>query len=687
MSTSDRRPSRGSVLYAVIVLLFLALIALLTVHRIMLQQNAASHRYLYGEVAYFLAKGAAEEVTSMLVDEAPSIREFLGSLRSLEAPADRIVLDVTPAVASELAASMEDSSVEVELVARDIVPLLRTRDECGVCSDPLEKKMVIELHARAWHKGVTRAVTYVFDVREINPAPVPFSRFVLHVDERGASDCNLLRFVPPSIFYCEESRSACLPLVIQPAPKNGPGVVHLYDPAGGRWSSAADLVSTMAEEPWRNNGWIFLGGNDPWYLNLAADGGIWGEQFHLRRCVYVTESAVFPGFQEKYYFYGFFVGMFTLPMFNGLEVKCPASGEVLHDAVSFLRLYGLPNALAPTIVIGNVYRRYGRFVKLRRGGEGCFVSFVYADEDSYPASAPIFEGMTGGGWEEYRRVMNRIVVEPYNRSYDYIVSSDESTASTVTTDVRFEAGDTPLLPSPRLRASAVSALLQPLNPRNELFLYPSPYAVQTDATACVRILDRGGAPLFEGNLAEVLPSWNDWILSRVTMTLSDDADVASDELDFHFFRQVDGGRVMYLGQVLRIPVASAFDLGPFVYRRGGIIVVDGGVRITGPIVRDGPSSLTVVSLSGDIVIGGDGRVDAMLIAPHGSIRRQGETSLDVRGAIAVGTLDGLMDSPKGVPGRIVYDPRLDPTRPRDERCGGYVFCIQRNPMRYLSRSE
>lgn len=99
----------------------------------------------------------------------------------------------------------------------------------------------------------------------------------------------------------------------------------------------------------------------------------------------------------------------------------------------------------PTLCLGPVFRRYLAYDKVRRGPAGPFESFVnLIDAEAFQRAGGSFAQLTGKGFDVYQQIMTRVVEEPYNRTYDYLVTARES--SDPDRPGQVAAGSTPARP-------------------------------------------------------------------------------------------------------------------------------------------------------------------------------------------------------------------------------------------------
>src|SRR5690606_7445894 len=146
------------------------------------------------------------------------------------------------------------------------------------------------------------------------------------------------------------------PLVLYHRTEQVPGLDQ------GRFLPLADV---HAETDPDQGGLVYLGGEDPWYLQLVhgVGAGVYEELFHLRRARYLYDSQL-PGVTKE-------VGM-TFGLYDGIlesdkffSVRKPrnyprAGGrhEDVSDRTSALHLYGDVFNVQPTVVLGPVFRSY-----------------------------------------------------------------------------------------------------------------------------------------------------------------------------------------------------------------------------------------------------------------------------------------------------------------------------------------
>ena len=615
-------------------------------------RNHAS-RYRDGEFAYHAARGlirfAEGRLEELLGGPPPPPgagrdlhdfviwtpgAELVGAEHSLQPPDPALFLP--PGVTGDL-----ELSVRFPIVRALGDPL-----PPGFARDPYEKRGTLELAAVVSVGGATRRISVRRPFQVLYRLPPALGRFALLLGgyEGGDEGLNRLDYSPRlGLFHDRVTGRPGWPLVVYPHPPGAePG-----EPPATRYR--ADPL-----EPASAGGWIGLGGDQAWVMNLtfgAGDGSPFEEGHALRNFAAIHPSEAVPGAWERSRRMGLARSMADLPWL------APGEAASLPRGTSLLHLTGDARAPTPPVVLGRAYRRYLAFSKLAEEESGPYTSFRGLDEADFDQAGADFAAASGGaGYEQYRRLMLRVVTEPYNRSYDYLATSDERRLD----DGTVEAGETPWRPRRLLGSEALAPRLEPAQGGTpEGYLYPSAEDLDaTEAWGSLQLADEDGERLYRGTLdgllqgvasrAEARAVW------RVEAGPEEDAPAA-------FQRLFVEGEQLHLGTSCHL-VDSTLTLGPLHVVAGGTIVVDGDVTVVGPITTAPGELLAVVSLDGDIRLAGEDPVVAGLVSCRGRFvpSRRGS---DVRGLVAAARLDGASFAGTEGAHRLVYDPRWDPAIP------------------------
>jgi hypothetical protein len=127
---------------------------------------------------------------------------------------------------------------------------------------------------------------------------------------------------------------------------------------------------------------------------------------------------------------------------------------------------------------------------------------------------------------------------------------------------------------------------------------------------------------------------------------------------------------------------------PLELESGGIVAADGSIVVAAPVrVKPYGKPLSLVALDGDVVIKTPGAIEASLVALSGTIVKDADRPIFVRGSVAVNHLDyGAICRSSGH-GKIVYDARLDPTVGAGSRRSTYAVHLSPSRAQYAPPAE
>lgn len=676
----------GFMLVLVPVVLMVALAVVLVFNYLTRTQYRRGHSYHVGQQAQYVAEGAVTMARCWLMSPAgrPALQELsrklVGDLAArpcgsaagvdCEVPVELPNLRILTAGLAEGTVSVKIRAISLGPFADGAVNEVTARLEIiGECAGP----------------QVVRRVREAYPARVVCSLPPVLSRFALLVRRAGAAarSVNCLEYDSErGTFKDVASGRRTLPLVVYPSPPGGEGTARARDERGRPLPTA---TQELAAPRVARAGLVHLGGPEPWFLQLAMGSGAVSpleEHMLLRRVAYVLPASTLgAGFQEKVYRFGFARGARSLSMLGrpGARWTSPATGEPIGDATAWIHLSGDGDAASSSAVLGPVFRRYLAFSKVRRGTSGSFRSFVHAaDASAFSRVGGSFESLTGQGYEAYRQVMARVVEEPYNRSFDYLSTSEESGGA----GGRVSAGTTPAVPPSLLAAAALRGVLEPLDGESD-FLYPGPAAGPAAPTP-VRIAV-GGCALFTGDPGD-LDGYEDLMLARTTRFFP--APGEPPDASFHdtFLKAGPGLSQLDLGGHVVRTKQGNLTLPAVHVACGGTLVVDGDVTLQGGVETEPGEALTIVSLRGGIRLLSSEPVHACLVALRGQVRPPPRGGLDVRGSVVCGDLDNYSEwLANAGPKRIVYEPEWNPGSGRPF-ARFYRLVVTGGPERFLQRS-
>ncbi|MBF0545651.1 MAG: hypothetical protein HQM08_14505 [Candidatus Riflebacteria bacterium] len=345
--------------------------------------------------------------------------------------------------------------------------------------------------------------------------------------------------------------------------------------------------------------------------------------------------------------------------FQGVLQKYFASEKSRTMGSSFLHLYGNFTCPSPTLVLGKVSRIFAYYSGLiyDASGDGKaekFLDFLESPptlvsqkgEENFWNTVPIQVSFPSKNFnqeyldlppdevaaetlftskEEYLKYASKIVMEPFNKGYDYMLN---------------QAGTLP-------------------PPEKFPQIFGKTYEQSGES---VQILDKQeNITLFDGNITTF--STKDLLIDRVSQVISTPEIFASkfltgNSLDLH-------GKVILVDGPLELPAAMEVV-------KPGILCAKGKITLRGGIKKCPIGPLTLVSLGDDIELQAvNEEIWAHLVALDGTIFSGNNSPVKICGALAAKTLNPLES--KGWPGggTITYDDRLSPFR--SDRDQGYVI--------------
>ena len=633
----DRQGFIMNVALACILLLGLLLLTYVVYVR---GQTRLAQNVLDGEVAFYVAVGGVNAGLGYFSSTSQPSR-LLSLLLStppdqLNGQHEELPVDCRP-IQRLLQSIPGESWVQVVMTLTGFQPFPPPDADSGIQPDPVEKTGFLRVVATAEVQGVRRRVVVIKELKVVNVLPYVISKFTLFASQiRQGQPLNELQWKKTNM--------------ISGAAAPGNSHAPLY------------LRNGLGRNP-EENGWVFLGGG-PHYLNLTWGETGWGDQFQILKrpwqsVLHVPQSgAMADGYSSLLIQRGFFSGIKAdNDLFTRFDFSRPTE-DPMGNGCALLRPYGVPAEagvdpeldLSPTYILGRVYRRFLnlRYVKKTTTGEVVYCPYAtpedWVGQPPSPWSRPprfdVRQDVFGDNYRYYGSYMSDVVAESYNRSYDYLEETQE------------------LDPPMRLLQTNRVAHARGLPD----FLYDPAI---NNGYVVIRTSDQ--RKLFEGHLHRLVPE-DLKIRERAVFTSS-----AS-----NFSRWLKKRPKAVRGILYFTGGDITIDL-PLELETGGIVAADGTITVAAGVrARDSKKPLTLVSLKKDIVIKTSASVEASLVALAGTVTRNSDGPLSVKGNVVAHELDyaSLCDS-KGV-GKIVYDRRLDPT---DSSSTVSAYTVQLSPNR------
>ncbi|PKL48192.1 MAG: hypothetical protein CVV42_10440 [Candidatus Riflebacteria bacterium HGW-Riflebacteria-2] len=474
-AVSNRRG--GMILFTLLAILAVVSIFSFTINSLARQKMFQNKQLLDRLNCMVLAQSALNYSAANLQEELekrPSaIAEFF--LRPDVSP-DQLVLLPLPLL-PELTAKYPDSEVKIQIKILASKVLQKAEDLNISGFDPLEKLFQIELSAAARTGLIACNLSEIREVRLTNLVPGLAGKFTLYVKSVNKSD-SLNKFACHIDGYPDSAFSegvSCMPVIL----KNG-GELDFAATEGNDSSS------------WQKRGYVFLGG-EAVDLNLTSGNfEAFGELFHFYSldrnsnipgyfdAVVPTFFSATPDFASKwaqtlnagdpfasefaYILKHVVTGYYTtqddgsdMNYDQRLELSFPTDQPASRIKMqsSSLHLFGTRSNPSPTLVLGNVNRRYADFtgIVVDVDGDGQRDAIVdYVKETSLspsdiPSPPEEVYAMPGGCLEQghpikldtgllsysnmfgsaqmYQEHMCKIITEPYLRSHDFLFFSTE----------------------------------------------------------------------------------------------------------------------------------------------------------------------------------------------------------------------------------------------------------------------
>lgn len=634
---------RGSVLVMAGVLVVLMGLGIFAFQQVMRQRYLEAYQHHFGEVALTLAESGLAFGVEHLQESSRTPGTLFYDLLVQTPTADLgtpTLAVAGPALEGLVEALGDEATLEVDVILEGFGTFEDGAGLRGVVPDPREKVGNLSLVARASFRGVERVARLSQELRVVRVTPPVLSKFTLFLHGREEEELNLLSHDPQTYDGIPTlDGDPATPLVLHHRSDFYPAVVDQH------FHSLASIFDPDFELD--GGGLVYLGGEQNWTLNLmhGVGDGDYEELFQLRRTRYRWATDL-PGVTHEYgLLFGFYDGVLESPQL-GTAAGPPGTmlrrdGTPVLDGSSAMRLYGDVNDVSPTLVMGPVYRSYLAMRLL----DGLWYPWMDADEfAALPMTPPAF---ASGGYDAYSQRMPRVVVEAYNRAYDYVSTNTESLVE----GGRVEAEGTPFLPASALVPARLGRVGPASEAADEGFLYPVIGEEPRGRVRITREVQGASEDVFAGALADLdAPLMEALLTRRVTARVEDGAELLAEYVE-------DGA--LTLQGVVRVERGD-LELPGVRVGAPGMILVDGNVVIQGaiqPSPREEP--LTIVSLGGDIRVATDQPVHACLVSLRGRFLSQGK--LDVRGSVAASSIDLRQLVRGGDRKDVRYDEGLDPT--------------------------
>ena len=673
------------------------------------QAGRSGHWFYHSQIAHDLADAALKQGYYQMTQAnspasaaaapflSPELKRIYDAIRSGTA-GELTLLDsgssaTLPPALAEMLDRLKDfsPSVVVKVTPVDGGPLW-TGLLNGVPALDGERQGALSIVARASVKSPTgipveRTITLEKVYRVINPCPPLLGRFALYVQERGADECN---FVP--MHFDPTSGNATLvgnvkPLVIESPVKGSlvaPGTPNL-DRAG--------FVRALPQTPFLDKqGWVYLGGTSatPWKLRLAHGYTEAGESMLLPgyrsaapalfrgdagenkawqdRLIAAFQAASIPctpsfptpaqGLYLAYHGFADNYQQITLdPTLYGAVTSGNGPNAQMDfgtGATSFVRLFGNPDAVSPTLVFGPAFR-----AMMRRATIFTLMGPIETCQRAGYLRLPLYKIDQAPG------TLRQILAAAFQSDYPrYGTGPYEEQPCAVSLAVTLSGGGNgAYLADGTLGQTGTPAATRTFG--SQLIPYLSTIDPATGLTQAM--LDKmvngdlDADKVYQGNLGGGFSSFFEVLKKKLTYEVQPEA----------FTRRILVGTTLRVPGVIILDQSSELVLGKIEKVEGGILITKGAIRLKGDIARDavappgpGGEPLTLVALNGDITLEAGARnVNCQLVALNGRVKFAGD--VEIVGGVAGKSLD--LPS-LAAPGnrKIRYSPDNDPLGPNGQ---------------------
>ncbi len=517
--------------------------------------------------------------------------------------------------------------LELDLELGEGKTLFDSAASSSIPADPREASFLLTLRATAVVGKSTARVVAFKEARVVNITPPVLGKFVLFLRRKGGLDVDSLADA------LNRDDIDSLPCVIR----------------GGSSAAARSLTVDEASDLIDSQGWIYLGGSGDWELGASIAGGsaafadgLLAEgqyEYPLEPGSPLAGSGVLVYYAEQ------------KPLYR--ELGGPAQSEALslvdpaeYSRSSLLNLFGSAESPSPTLVCGNVIRRWALIQGLRNSSSDSYSPLPYLDSVRFgssdwpggarPGTIARIRQQFGEDFEQYRRRMSDVVRQPYNAANLQVIDLGSDDLSSI---LVLEPGQLP----PGAPAQPVSSRLSvdgiPASPGS--LAWGNRYTLRDDT----------GETVFDGGSLDVLED-----LSFLSQKSGLEAD--SEEGLLEALLDETSGQLVLAGAVSVDGDLTFSSPAVVAAGGGGLMLATGDIVIKSGITATDGEPLTLVSLSGDIRIETSQPVEAALIALAGQIRLG--KAFDIRGLVSAGELSvELTRDP--VTRSIAYNGAFDPT--------------------------
>ncbi len=664
--------NRGFVLP--LVLLVIVIISLLAItrlyissqHMVMVSHLADKERAYYLSIAALEAgKDVLDQVFIFLNDSNPETYPKREKAPEEIAPVVRELLDdegfprksgaqfnLQSPLVDEFLESMEDDDIQsldlsVTLYEARPFHIEGSQTDQGFQTfmriDPREATYTISVTSKAVYRETPSTTCLFTEMKLVNITPPVIGKFAVILNRPGTLQVNAIK----------DSRSVDTMLGAPFIIKSG---------------SSCGFDETMTDDDARDlidaQGWIYLGGDQAWELNLSKGGGRPDYQDPLLKTYMCfnripSQHDLSPENQryseeegEEFSYYAFQTGLYQ-------ELQQDATGKPLslldeREAAfsSILNLAGSEEETTPTMVLGKAVRKWACIQGLYNNDTDKKAVFPYLDETTFysndwpgewsPDNIEYIRNNFGSdgynGENGYERFMSFVASQPYNHGNQELTDYEASEIETalVHEPESFPPGtDQP----PVLKRIKVDQNDQPLHTMAWGSIYT---LLDTDEN----IVFKGASP------GEI--DFARYLAPKCSYTFTN-----SNALFSFMQRRTESTMTLRISGVVKVSsdltVRGQIQV---LHGGGGTILVEGNIEIRGGITAPSEDLLVLVSTSGNILVDTPQRLDCALVALNGTVRLP--ENFHINGLLAA---DRVI-VPRGnnrSKRELVYNRQLDPT--------------------------
>jgi Tfp pilus assembly protein PilX len=535
--------------------------------------------------------------------------------------------------------------VQITMEMRRKEALFSAGTDPGFQPDEREVSYDFFINTEGRFGGSSVRITTFFEGRFVNILPPVLGKFSLFVREQPLGGVN--QFID----------SSAVTLL-----KNAPITIR-----SGEVAEPNSLTPAQVTPFLENQGWVFLGGIAPWRLNMSKGGG----NQYLTECFLRTGFFLFPipADQELGKVGGISYCAKASPLFKELRedegyqvllLKKPAEDNV---QTSILHLFGSKKNPSPTLVFGNVIRRWLLKQGVKKDSDPRQFVFPYLDQTSFSASNwPGDRGVAAAvtlikknfshSFDAYAKKMSDVFEEEINASNLYALNLDDTVAST-----------SPILAVPALPPSFSGCRL---SKRMQVDNSPAGF-FKMNAGSVYELKNTEGKALFSGGDLGRIEDLS-FLEKKAGMLFAGEQE---------FWKKIPrgpGNSIKLAGVVLirgDLTIAEPLLIGP---NGGGMILCTGNVWVKASIQGPSAEPLSIISLSKNVNVETTSQVHAALIAVKGQVRLPKE--IIINGLVAAKSLE----IPVGSPDRkreINYQVKFDPSDAENYRRGYRMMASQK----------